>query len=906
MVVDLRIMRSTSYTIRAIRELVDASESTAHRLAADAVVRSAPSPSSPPSIRRAVIRDCRMPRKAPENAANEPLEPPATLRLLRSFGTGFEPLLQQLAERLGAPDAAAWVASVASSPAPGSPLEQLVRDAMRGATLAAEGDPDALCGVDAVVLQEVWALVLELVPAAAGPVPAALAAIHDGTTDPPQPALPGGEPLVPQFLGGYELLDILGEGASGTVFRGRHRDNGGFAAVKVLRAASQKSALITRFRLEARLAAQLVHPAIVAVRDSGVERHAGLATPFIVYELVEGRPFAAALAGQGTDRVLASFGSVCEAIAYAHRRGILHRDIKSANVLVDAAGGAHVLDFGVARPAADSDLRLTRSGEVLGTPSSMSPEQASGGVVDARTDIYSLGAMLFEALAGEMPHRLQGMSTQQAVVVVASSPVRSLASVCPHLGEDLVAVVDTAVAFAVTDRYPTVAALLADVERLRAGRPVSVSRPNAWQVLRMFARRNQRIAAIGSALALIAVVTVTTLFVAWRQSVEAVAATSLAERKAVDATARSLQALRLLVQVYGPLVESYPTTGEQYDNLVALLDRAAVQDVGGSLIAETDVASLRVFASLRELAGDLAFRGGRLESSRASRKVVIALLERAMLHGGPCAVDLARARVKLGDLDQGSAPATAKMLYEQAHAVFVAAAADPQAPVLALDELGWSYERLAGLAWGMGAHGEAFAIVQERLPFVETMVERHPDAARRFHLARALAQLWVYAQERPLDSGIGVQQRVALARRASEAAGLAVEQHPNRRSYQDLAVKVNGYLGRDCLEMGEQSLARAAFERAVGYAEVLAGQDPGSAEVQSLAVWAHHDLALCLEKVGDLLAAEQEELRAAVLCERASSFGMAVGLTMDRVAFFRAMVQRLAALRRERDVERGR
>ncbi|MBP8300143.1 MAG: serine/threonine protein kinase [Planctomycetes bacterium] len=837
-----------------------------------------------------------MPWKSPENAADEPLEAPATLRLLRSLGTDVESLLQQLADRLGAPDAASWVASATSSQVAGSPLEQLVRDALARATLAADGDASALRGADADVLQKVWALVLESVPAAAGDVPAALAAI---------PTQAGGEPLVPQFLGGYELLDVLGEGAFGTVFRGKHRDKGSFAAVKVLRAASQNSDLITRFRLEAKLAAQLVHPAIVAVRDSGVERHAGLATPYIVYELVDGLPFARALAGKGTDRVLASFASVCEAMVYAHSCGILHRDIKSANVLVDAAGGAHVLDFGVARPEADSDLRVTRSGEILGTPSSMSPEQASGKVLDARSDIYSLGAMLFEALAGEMPHRLQGMSAQQALVVVTSSPARSLANVCPGLSADLVAVVDTALAFAATDRYPTVAALLADVEHLRAGRPVSVSRPNAWQVLRMFARRNKRLAAIGSALALIALVTVTALFVAWRQSVEAVAATRVAERTALDAKARNLRTLRFMVQALGPMVESYPSTGEQYNNLVAVLDRATEEDAAGTQVAETDVESLRIFASLRELAGDLAFRGGRWAASRANREAAVALLERAILHGGPCVVDLARARVKLGDLDQESAPGTAKMLYEQAHAVFVAAAALPEAEVVALDELGWSYERLAGLAWTMGFHAEAFTFVKQRLPFVESMVQRYPDAARRFHLARALAQFWVYAEERPVDSGIDRQQRVALARRASEAAVLAVTQHPNRRSYQELAIKANSYFGRDCLKVGDQGHARAAFERAVGYAETLAGQDPGSGDVQSMAVWAHYDLALCLAAIGDLLAAEQEHLRAAALCERALPFGAAAGLTAERVDHFRTAALRLAAQRREREAKRG-
>lgn len=686
---------------------------------------------------------------SPENAPDEPLESPETLRLLRGLGTEFDPLLRRLAERLGAADGEAWVVSLKSSPAAHGPLEDLVREALHRAALAAAGAGNTMVDIDPMLLQEAWALLLEHVPAVAGAVPAAMAAIHD------EHAVAGGpraQVPAPQILGGYELLDVLGEGAFGTVFRGRHADNGALAAVKVLRAASQSTALVTRFRLEAKLVAQLVHPAIVAVRDSGVERHAGLATPYIVYELVEGRPFREALTGASTNQVLATFAEVCEAIEHAHRCGILHRDIKSANVLVDAAFHAHVLDFGVARPEVDSDLRMTRTGEILGTPSSMSPEQAAGRGVDARSDIYSLGALLFDALAGELPHPLHGMGSQQALVVVASSPVRSLASVCPKASADLVAVVDTALAFSAADRYPTVAALLADVGRLRAGRPVSVSRPSAWHVLRMFARRNKRIAAVGSALALIAVATFTALFVAWRQSVAAVTATSIAERKALDATARSLRAMRFVVQAAAPMVESYPSTGEQYDNLVALLDQATGEAVGGNQVAVADAESLRVFASLRELAGDLAFRGKRLEPCRASREAVVALLERALLHGGPFAVDLARARVKLGDLDLVSAPATAKVMYEQAHEVFAGAAADPQAPVVALDELGWSYERLAGLAWGMEHHAEAFRLVKQRLPVVASMVERHPDAARRFHLASALAQFWVYAKARLLDS----------------------------------------------------------------------------------------------------------------------------------------------------------
>lgn len=212
-------------------------------------------------------------------------------------------------------------------------------------------------------------------------------------------------------LGGrYELGSLLGRGGMARVFAATDRVLERPVAVKILAEPYDRDqGFVARFRREAQAAARLNHPNIVAVFDSGsdVDRH------FIVTELVEGETLSAMLAREGPmapERVVEIGRQVCRALAAAHDAGIVHRDVKPGNVML-SRGSVKVVDFGIAQAAGDE--AITRSGWILGSASYLSPEQAEGERADERSDLYGLGCVLYEMLAGQPPF-------------VADSPVATL------------------------------------------------------------------------------------------------------------------------------------------------------------------------------------------------------------------------------------------------------------------------------------------------------------------------------------------------------------------------------------------------------------------------------------------------------------------------------------------------
>ena len=206
----------------------------------------------------------------------------------------------------------------------------------------------------------------------------------------------------PRLGGRYELADVLGAGAMARVWRATDLVLGREVAVKVLDPAlARDPEYVARFAREARNAAMLpTHPGIVTIFDSGAADGAA----YLVMELVTGRTLAEVLARQGAldpAEACRIAAAVCQALSVAHQAGLVHRDVKPGNIMLTDAGGVKVVDFGIAR--AQSGEALTRAGAVLGSPSYMAPEQITGAAVDARTDLYALGVVLFQMLTGTPP-----------------------------------------------------------------------------------------------------------------------------------------------------------------------------------------------------------------------------------------------------------------------------------------------------------------------------------------------------------------------------------------------------------------------------------------------------------------------------------------------------------------------
>jgi serine/threonine protein kinase len=216
-----------------------------------------------------------------------------------------------------------------------------------------------------------------------------------------------------EVIGGrYEILSHIGQGGMSIVYKAKDRQSGCLVAVKALFAERVPDArAVARFLQETKAAARLDHPCLAKVRDSGVTNSG---QPYLVMEFIDGRTLAGRIAEEGQlpiEETVKIFIQVCDGLAHAHKNKILHRDLKPSNIMLtttdDKSMGVKILDFGIAKlekDASSSSLRITQSGEVVGSAFYMSPEQARGGQVDQRTDLYSLGCTLYETLTGGPPH----------------------------------------------------------------------------------------------------------------------------------------------------------------------------------------------------------------------------------------------------------------------------------------------------------------------------------------------------------------------------------------------------------------------------------------------------------------------------------------------------------------------
>jgi eukaryotic-like serine/threonine-protein kinase len=269
----------------------------------------------------------------------------------------------------------------------------------------------------------------------------------------------------------YELGETLGYGGMSEVHRGKDVRLGRDVAIKVLRAdLARDPQFQERFRREAQNAAALNHPAIVAVYDTGETRTDYGPLPYIVMEYVDGRTLRDIVKGEGplpAKRAMEVMADVCAALDFSHRHGIVHRDVKPANVMITKTGAVKVMDFGIARALADGQAAVTQTAAVIGTAQYLSPEQARGEAVDARSDVYAAGCVLFELLTGEPPF------TGDSPVAVAYQHVREdpkpPSSLNPRVPPQLDAIVLKAMSKGPANRYQSSAEMRGDLVRVLSG-----------------------------------------------------------------------------------------------------------------------------------------------------------------------------------------------------------------------------------------------------------------------------------------------------------------------------------------------------------------------------------------------------------------------------------------------------
>jgi len=305
-----------------------------------------------------------------------------------------------------------------------------------------------------------------------------------------------------RFVGDYELLDEINRGGMGIVFRARQRSLGRVVALKVIRGGRFASELeVSRFHAEAEAAATLDHPNIVSAYEVG--EHDG--QHFLSMRLIKGQSLADLISIPGrrlsNHEAARLMSIIARAVNHAHQRGILHRDLKPSNILIDAAGAPHITDFGLAKHL-DAERGLTISGVMIGTPSYMSPEQASGEkTLTIATDIYSLGAILFELLSGKPP--FAGDTTVDTLNQVRERSPPRPSAFNPAVDRALETICLKCLEKEPQRRYASCEALADDLDRWLAGEPIAARPASAWERVWLWSRRKPLAASLGASVLLL-------------------------------------------------------------------------------------------------------------------------------------------------------------------------------------------------------------------------------------------------------------------------------------------------------------------------------------------------------------------------------------------------------------------
>jgi len=492
----------------------------------------------------------------------------------------------------------------------------------------------------------------------------------------------------PKVIGPYRIRKRLGAGGMGVVYLAEQLEPvRRQVALKLIKSGMDTEQVVARFEMERQTLALMEHPGIARVLDAGATDDG---RPFFVMEVVRGTPITDYSNQSGLDlnQRLVLFARVCDALHHAHQKGIIHRDIKPSNVLVESSGDdatSKIIDFGIAKATnqrlIDGDMQ-TRIGQIIGTPEYMSPEQAdvSGLDIDTRSDIYSMGIMLYELLSGNLPfdsatERSGGLSQIHRILSKEEPPTPSskassidgskiTCGLSPHeLGRKLKGDLDWIVMKAIDRdldrRYQSVSEFASDIRRYLADEPVLATPPGTTYRLRKFVRRHRTAVAgfvAGILLLLVGVVATTS---------QAIRATR-AEREARHQAALAADVNSFLISMLSEANPANRPAGIDFTVVDALETAAHMVDAGDR--------SPRLEAEVRRVVGVTFYSLGRYEEAESQMRTALETLR--SLDEVP-AFEVAQLEIQLGNIlvDSGDVDEAARVL-EEAREVFAAAGPD--------------------------------------------------------------------------------------------------------------------------------------------------------------------------------------------------------------------------------------
>ncbi len=403
----------------------------------------------------------------------------------------------------------------------------------------------------------------------------------------------------PTQVGPFGIIRELGRGGMGIVYEAQQEFPRRRVALKLIRPELVRSSIMRRFAREAGALALVQHEGIAQLYEAGFA-DPSRQTPYLAMELVEGMPISQFVrtTAPGEDAVLELMASVCDAVDHAHRRGVVHRDLKPGNIFVTAAGKPKVLDFGVARLTSgdEPDHTMTAPGHFIGTLGYMSPEQFGGdpAQIDHRSDVYSLGVILYELLAGRPPLEIQSLSVPQAAVAVREREPTPLGRLSPAWRGDIEAIVGKALEKDPTARYSSAADLALDIRRHLHFEPVLARPQTTWYQARKFARRNRPLVAgvAATMLALVGGAAATT----W-QAIQATRERNAAAEQSLRATETSALLSRMLKSANPERAKGHePTIREMLD--AASADLATDTTIHPVVAGDTHMVLAEAFGSL--------------------------------------------------------------------------------------------------------------------------------------------------------------------------------------------------------------------------------------------------------------------------------------------------------------------